>query len=1308
LWIILQKGNLESLLELAKELENKYEWLQAAERYKKALELVFSEKDIVTTADLNKKIGFCYYRAAFQAQINVEFKRRLKLAIQAFKKEIKILEEGKKENERVRITHAKAWILYIQSWLESSAPKKKKLLTEWWALENRVLEAYERVKDVHSVGQVCTEMIEFSRYALTSLIDYSEAVKLEKEVMRVIDKAIKSISESDDIYDRAMVYCFASVNLSWNFVSPELIDKRSELVQRCRNYSKKALELSLKTGDAWLIGNSYISFASVYLSYDINMRLAAEYGEKILKYGKIAKDNRLLSQGAALTSSAMSLVEFLEDPDKQRERCEKAIKLAQECIHVSQIIDHMIGVCMGYAQKSNALVWLAIVETDPRNREALLEKVIEMNRESLKLFEEWKRIPNFSITFLGASFFLLAGTRSEVKEKKVLIIESISYQKKYIAHQEEFFPHNLGNLSMAYYWLAFRQNELANIESDKTEKTLILKKALAYLEKSNELLSKSMKTHPKTVFEAQVIGKHNFRLGKILQDIYFLTKEQKTLSSAIEAYKTAAVNFKKTDLPTHAAESYWHMAYLLSQRGEHQEAFGNYELASEAYNIAAKTIPQLKEFYGNYSDYMKAWSQIEQARYSHSIEEYNKAKEHYKKSAELHESTEHWSYLAPNYFAWASMEEAESLSRKEKTQQAKQRFREALQKFSHAKESIKQKLDEITTSEEKEMTKKLFEATELRRKYCRFRILLEEAKLLDREGKYLQSSRSYGKAAQEISAIVDKIDVEAERKELEYIAILCRAWEKMANAEETTSSESYLEAAALFESAKTYCFTRKASLWALGNNNFCRGLAAGLEYKTSLDLADHTKAKGYIKNASTNYLQAGFKNASEYAKATQRLFDAYVFINQAEGEIDQEKRAKQYQMAENLLQIAAGSFMKAKQPEKTTQVKQILENVREEKALALSLSQVLQAPTIASSTLSFTAPTPTSEASVGLESFEHANVQANLVTQVKEVKVGESFCLSVEFVNAGREPALLMHVEDFVPHDFVVVKKPEIYRLEDTTLKMKGKQLAPLKLVEVKLTLQPSKKGDYRLNPKVHYLDELGQNKSLQLKSLEIKVEEVHLEDRVSTGTQELDSLLLGGIPQEYAVILTGPPSDEREYLIKNFLNAGIKEDEVVFYVSTEANGLETLLKNSSFYLFLCNPKPKTRIPDLPNIYKLRSKTDLTNLSISLAKAYRTIDQSKKKRICADIVSDVLVDYETKATRKWISELITDLGSKGFTTLGVLDPSMHPPDQANAVINLFDGEISITKSGDPLECKKSILIKKLRNQDYIKNPICLT
>ena len=1302
----MQNNTLHSILIKAKEEEKKFEWIQAVKIYKNALAMVLKESDSSKAFDIIDQMGFCYHRAAFQAKTNIKFRERLNLAIQTYEKEIQII-TGRKESDQVRIKHTIALVNYSQSWLENNVQQKKILLDNWWNLEKQVLEEYENIGDINSVGVICTDLIEFSQYSLIWLSDYSEWVKIEQEVLNLAEKAIQSLSKSGNKPELARAYCFASLWLSMLHVSPEFIKERVRLIQRCKDYSKKALELSTKTDDAWLIANSYVSLKNMASNYGFDFKLVQKFSEKILQYARIAKDNRLLSFKANSGPIViLSEVEFLEDPDKRREICKREIILAQESIKVSQIMDHMIGVLAGYSNEIMANVMLAAVETDPRNRESMLVNIVEMNRTALKFSKEWKRFRGGFYSLLGSGLFLLGLLKRNVKEQKPLFIEAKLSQEKFLAHCEEFFPYSYGIKSLGYYILTLRLNGLADIENSKTEKVKLLEQALNSLLKSDNLMIKARM--PENVFSARIKGKHNDRLGRVLQQIYYLTKDKKRLAGAIEAYNNAALAFTKLELPAHAAESYWRIAQLQSHQGNYKEASQNYESASQSYELASKKIPQFNDFYKDYSFYMQAWNQFEQARYFHSIEDYEEAQQHYEKAAKLHESTNLWNYLAPNYYAWSYMEKAESLSRKEETRLAKQTFQKAFDQFKRFEESIKRKCEEISCSiEEKEMTQKVFETSDFRRKYCQARILMEEARLLDREGKYLESSIKYGEAAHKISITVDTINIEAESKELEYVAILCQAWEKMANAEETTSAESYLEAAELFEQAKDHCYTKKASLWALGNSNFCRGLAAGAEYQTRLDMEKHNEAKGYIKNAAINYLKAGYKNASEYAKATQRLFDAYVFMNQAENELEQDKKAKLYQMVENLLQIAAGSFMKAKQPEKTAQVQKILANVREEKALAISLSQVMQAPSIASTTRSFTAPSPTGEVSVGLEQFDHANVQANVIASMTDVRLGESFCLSIEFVNAGREPALLTRVENFVSSDFVVVKNPEIYRIENTTLNMKGKQLGPLKLVEVKLTLQPSKKGKYQFNPSVHYLDEVGQNKILRLKSVEIKVEEVHLEDRISTGTQELDSLLLGGIPNEYAVVLSGSPSDEREYVIKNFLEEGIRKDEVVFYVAAEADKLEKLLENPNFVLFLCNPKPKTWVPDLPNVYKLRSKTDLTNLSISFAKAFRNIDASKKKRICIEIVSDVLVDYETKATRKWISELITDLGSKGFTMLAVMDPEMHPPDQSKAVINLFDGEISIIQSKDPLDCKKSILVKKLRNRDYIKNPICL-
>jgi KaiC/GvpD/RAD55 family RecA-like ATPase/tetratricopeptide (TPR) repeat protein len=344
------------------------------------------------------------------------------------------------------------------------------------------------------------------------------------------------------------------------------------------------------------------------------------------------------------------------------------------------------------------------------------------------------------------------------------------------------------------------------------------------------------------------------------------------------------------------------------------------------------------------------------------------------------------------------------------------------------------------------------------------------------------------------------------------------------------------------------------------------------------------------------------------------------------------------------------------------------------------------------------------------ERVKHAHVELGLIAPINVV-ADQTFEARLDIVNVSRANCTITDIQNLLPSELEVITIPTNCTTHQDVLKLKDNTIGPFSVKTVTIGLQASKAGTFNLNPQVAYVDDLGQTKTSTTRTITItaKPEEPKfkmLPGRLATGYMDLDRLLLGGIPENYAVVLTGSPCDEREMIVKNFLEAGVKKDQITFYVSTEADSLETLLDNPNFYLFLCNPKPKNKVPDLPNVYRLRGKTDLTNLSISLAKAYRNIEPSKKKRICVEIVSDVLLDYGPRETRKWISELITDLALKGFTLLAIMDPSMHPTEQSNAVINLFDGEIELTQTGDPLECKKSIRIKKLRNKDFIRNSIC--
>ena len=185
--------------------------------------------------------------------------------------------------------------------------------------------------------------------------------------------------------------------------------------------------------------------------------------------------------------------------------------------------------------------------------------------------------------------------------------------------------------------------------------------------------------------------------------------------------------------------------------------------------------------------------------------------------------------------------------------------------------------------------------------------------------------------------------------------------------------------------------------------------------------------------------------------------------------------------------------MKAEHPEKRAQVLRLLEKVKQERELALSISEVLHTPAIVSATAAFNSPSPNQERAVGWERFEDANVQATILIRQRQLSVGESMELDIELFNAGKKPALLIKVSEVIPEGFELSKKPENCRVEEGYFDMKGKQLGPLKTEELRLVLRPKVGGFFTLKPKLLYLDEKGECKSYEFDPVDISVKELGL-----------------------------------------------------------------------------------------------------------------------------------------------------------------------------------------------------------------------
>jgi len=1084
----------EVALGKAEELEKEYDWAKAADRYKQGVGAI-GKKDFFRKGEIQERIGYCFHRAAMQAESQEEFKQRMQQAIEAYEKAHGFYEKLTGKQKMARMLRCKSVAKYLAYWLTSDPSEKRGLLDECLELESRVLAVFLEFGDMLEYGRTYSELplvfwlrhvLEWDRQTLKSILE--RGIKWGQKATTALSK----LGYSYETARASLPFADCSSWMGYYFTAePEQQEKyRLEVVK----HLSRAIAPSEKAGDAFLLG-----FLHFWLGGHTGGEEAVRHYEKALECGKQTRDNFLIA-------NSQDLLAYMtywrggaaEDPGQREKLAKKAMEFYDKAQHHFSIISFQsprggfIGPPAGYAEHYYFLA--SFVETDPEKKLELLEKSEKVGMKALKAAEA-SDIPEVVSTVLhivSKTLEARARIEPEVTKKRSRLEKALKYRERTIEHHDRLKPFDYWNGGVMQNYLAGIRVELADIEPDLDSKRRLLEEAVLSKEKCLKLCNKAMPYFEKMGETNQFAGLQWYQdtYATLLTQLYDLANNPDHLRKAVEVQQKAIESARKLDIVSRIAESHWKIARAQDVLKEPLKAAENFERASESYMKAAEKIPQLKDLYQDYASYMEAWNEIEKGRYHHAKRRYAKAKEHYAKAAEFHESTQRWKYLGKNYLAWAKLEEAEDLSRQEQGKKATEVFKEAADLFCKAKNAIKTKLKEMRDIDERKLATRLIKASDMRHKYCQGRITLEKAKILDRQGDHTESSENYGTAAETFQEIA-KTGSEQTCNELQPIIYLCQAWQKMMMAEAKSSSTMYGEAAELFKEAKEHILDQPTGLLALANSSFCKALEAGTQFEMTRDMTVYSIAKKHMKAAANHYLKAGFKTASEYARATHRLFDAYIYMEKAEAEIEPRKKAQYYEMAEKLLEASAGSYMKAKHPEKCEEVRRLLESVKEERQLAMSLTKVLHAPLIASTTASFSTPAPTHEQAVGLERFEHADIQANLILRLKEVKVGEDVDLEIELVNAGKAPALLIKVEKLIPQDFEVKGAPQIYRVEDSYLNMKGRRLAPLKTEEIRLVLRPATKGAFTLKPRIMYLDETGKYRSHEPEPVTITVKEL-------------------------------------------------------------------------------------------------------------------------------------------------------------------------------------------------------------------------
>jgi predicted amidohydrolase/tetratricopeptide (TPR) repeat protein len=907
-------------------------------------------------------------------------------------------------------------------------------------------------------------------------------------------QAISVLSELGDNSELVLAYSVASLH-SWYAANiSEQEGKRNELAQESLSYSEKAVALSKDFDDPYYTAMSRWAAAFSTLFFSGKIEVSLQYAKEMLEQGSIARDNYLKGVACYLLTFITDWMKSRESiASKKKERCEEIIRYAREAIHYLTLVSQdfmMAETHQLYVESYSSLA--CDVEANVENKRVLQEKAVRIARKGLE-YAVRSGSPDAmgsALHALSKALHFYANLQSEKGKKRKLLREGLINRNKFIEFVQASFPSNYWIFGVGKYYAASMEADLARLEENRNKKIVLLEKAILDMQDGVSNCKKWISSRA-SPFHKIIVAEYQDTFGDILCHLYSLDHDKTNLVRAIEVYNDSAKKYKEADLPSRAAESYWKMARNKDQLGKPEEAAESFEDASRQYNAATKKIQQFADFYEDYAIYMKAWTKIEKAKAAHKREEYANAQQHYQEATSFLTQSKPWSYLSPNFHAWSLLEHAEDLSRKESNTKSIDAFREAARLFEEIEKHIKfahSQLQSFEARDEKAMVIELVEISNIRREYCVGRIAIEEAKILDRQGDHASSSQKYASASKIFQKIVEGMKHEADRQEFRPIVFVCKAWQMMTQAEAEASPDFYLKAAEIFDEAKEHSLNERAKILALGNSRFCKALEAGTRFEATRDKKLHLTATQHLESAANYYIKAGFKTASEYAVATRRLLDGYIYMDSANIETDPEKKARYYVAAERVLQTSVESYLRAQHPEKAQQVRQLLDRVREERTLVTSLNEVLHAPTVASSTTSFATPTSTRENAVGLERFDHTNVQAHL-TIPEEVTMNDSLQIQIDLVNVAKNPGLLIRIDDILPKGFILTETPLEYNVKDGSIDLGGKKFEPLKVESIRVSARATDFGIFKVSPQVIFIDEAGKFRTCSPRPMNIKVQ---------------------------------------------------------------------------------------------------------------------------------------------------------------------------------------------------------------------------
>ncbi len=1058
----------------------KYEWMTAADLYSRALEKLGERGDPADVTRISGLQAKCYFEGAFQAENREEFLRRMQVSADLYE-ELSSLYEGSGSGGYSE--KAKARALFASSWLRSSGEKRDIIL-------QCVKLGEEAAKHLESGGQkrvhaeALLDLLNYYSEALQFAAEWKSLKELFERGVRVSENAIRELRElnADTPLLESLSKTVEIFTLGWSVIDTEA---RQSLGKKAVSLKPLIDEVVKRIDTPYTACLHSMAKSSIAGAFEGNPAEQMKLSEAGLSAAEVTRNSLLIGDKlVSISIGAVWSVFMEEEADARREILEKGIKSGARAVKVLEIPLHDYFLVFAYDFYAECCRAIATeVETEAEKKRAYLREAIDIGKRGL-IYD--KGLTSWSVRHsLSKALYFLATLETDSEAKLRLLREALLFREGSLRHFELVESSFSWDRAVQHNYMALIRAELSRIETDPKKKIALLREAVSDMKLCVDAGANWADLPP---FMVALAGYCEW-YGDILLQLYHLTSDLDTSRRSIEVYVDAIAYLTKAERHAAVPAVRWKTARVHNTLGDYKEASASFRRAADDYKLAAKNAPGLAATCQELASYMATWAEIEEARLRHNEERYSQAAENYARAADTLQLTRDWKHLSKHYIACSLLEQAEGLSRMERQEESIKTLSKAVETFEEAKSAIKDRVRENPPQRELQELNDWLGIADARAKYCAGILELEEAKALDKKGARGESSPKYRSASRIFHTLLGEAVDEQDRRELTTLMLFCEAWAKMDDAESEGSPELCAAAAETFLKARETA-DRRFRVLALANASICKALEFGTRFRLTRDPGLYSDIKRQLETATDYYQRAGFQNAADWTRATQRLFDALVYLADAETERETRKKTELYHLAEKHLKLAAKLYDEAGYPSKRDEALKHLKGAQEEKELLLTpLEALSENPAVSGA--SVMPVSLTRDQALGLERFEAANIVGNLIVSQQELNVGSDVLVELEIANLGKTAATLIKLENIVPEGFQLNRKNLSHRIEDNFISLRGKRLEYLKTDEVKLSLRALQKGKYELRPRVLFVDEKGTYVSYNFPSTELTIGEL-------------------------------------------------------------------------------------------------------------------------------------------------------------------------------------------------------------------------